>query len=63
MIAENKVVLEYLPRHMHPELNPDEQVWNHAKARLSKLFGSTAKKRMQDSLQNIMNESFSETQS
>ena len=36
-IAENKVVLEYLPPYA-PELNPDEQVWNHAKARLSKLF-------------------------
>ena len=53
-IAENKVVLEYLPPYA-PELNPDEQVWNHAKARLSKLF-IDSKKTMQDSLQNIMND-------
>lgn len=31
------VTFAYLPRYA-PELNPDEQVWNHAKARLSKLF-------------------------
>lgn len=35
--SEGQVVVEYLPRYA-PELNPDEQVWNHAKARLSKLF-------------------------
>jgi transposase len=37
--AQNKgeVTFAYLPRYA-PELNPDEQVWNHAKARLSKLF-------------------------
>ena len=29
--------LGYLPKYA-PELNPDEQVWNHAKARLAKLF-------------------------
>ena len=31
------VVVESLPRYS-PELNPDEQVWNHAKSRLGKLF-------------------------
>ena len=31
------IMLEHLPRYA-PELNPDEQVWNHAKARLAKLF-------------------------
>ena len=34
------VVVESLPRYS-PELNPDEQVWNHAKSRLGKLFLST----------------------
>jgi len=29
--------MEFLPA-CSPELNLDEQVWNHAKARLSKLF-------------------------
>ncbi|MCI0720400.1 MAG: IS630 family transposase, partial [Acidobacteria bacterium] len=31
------ITLAHLPRYA-PELNPDEQVWNHAKARLAKLF-------------------------
>jgi transposase len=31
------VVVEHLPCYA-PEYNPDEQVWNHAKARLAKLF-------------------------
>lgn len=35
-----KITLGYLPRYA-PELNPDEQVWNHAKARLGKLFIDT----------------------
>jgi len=30
------IVMAFLPAYS-PELNPDEQVWNHAKARLSKL--------------------------
>jgi transposase len=34
------VVLDYLPAYA-PELNPDEQVWNHTKARLAKLFIGT----------------------
>jgi transposase len=38
--SEGKVTLGYLPRYA-PELNPDEQVWNHAKARLGKLFIDT----------------------
>jgi transposase len=35
-----QVVVENLPRYA-PELNPDEQVWNHAKARLARLFVSS----------------------
>jgi len=35
-----QVKLGHLPRYC-PELNPDEQVWNHAKARLAKLFLAT----------------------
>ena len=40
--AESKgdVVVEYLPAYC-PDLNPDEQVWNHAKARLAKRFVAT----------------------
>jgi transposase len=34
------VVVEYLPAYC-PDLNPDEQVWNHAKARLAKRFVAT----------------------
>jgi len=34
------LTIDYLPRYS-PELNPDEQVWNHAKARLAKLFLAT----------------------
>ena len=52
--AKNHVVLEYLPPYA-PELNPDEQVWNHAKARLSKLF-IDCKETMQNSLHAIMND-------
>jgi len=32
---DGKILLAFLPAYS-PELNPDEQVWNHAKARLSK---------------------------
>lgn len=38
--TQRGVVIDYLPRYS-PELNPDEQVWNHAKARLAKLFLAT----------------------
>jgi transposase len=38
--SQGQIVVEYLPRYA-PELNPDEQVWNHAKARLGKLFIAT----------------------
>lgn len=34
--------LGWLPKYA-PELNPDEQVWNHAKARLAKLLINSAK--------------------
>ncbi len=33
---EDSILMAFLPAYS-PELNPDEQVWNHAKARLSKL--------------------------
>jgi transposase len=33
---KDSIVMAFLPAYA-PELNPDEQVWNHAKARLSKL--------------------------
>ena len=32
---EGRILLRFLPAYS-PELNPDEQVWNHAKARLGK---------------------------
>jgi transposase len=38
--TQGEVVIDYLPR-SSPEFNPDEQVWNHAKARLAKLFLAT----------------------
>jgi transposase len=38
--SHGQVTLASLPKYA-PELNPDEQVWNHAKARLSKLFVAT----------------------
>ncbi len=34
--GNGKIVMAFLPPYS-PELNPDEQVWNHAKSRLSKL--------------------------
>ena len=36
-----------------PELNPDEQVWNHLKQRLAKIMIPN-KKTMQQKIQNIM---------
>jgi transposase len=41
-VAESagEIMVENLPAYS-PELNPDEQVWNHAKGRLSKLFIAT----------------------
>jgi transposase len=38
--SQGEVVVENLPAYS-PELNPDEQVWNHAKARLAKLYVAT----------------------
>jgi transposase len=38
--SQGQVVVEYLPAYC-PHLNPDEQVWNHAKARLAKRFVAT----------------------
>jgi transposase len=32
--------VEYVPRYA-PEFNPDEQMWDHAKARLGRLFVAT----------------------
>jgi transposase len=34
--SKGDIVMAFLPAYS-PELNPDEQVWNHAKSRLSKL--------------------------
>jgi transposase len=38
--TRGQVTVASLPRYS-PEVNPDEQVWNHAKARLAKLFVAT----------------------
>jgi transposase len=38
--SQGQVVVEHLPAYS-PHLNPDEQVWNHAKARLGKRFVAT----------------------
>jgi transposase len=38
--SQGDVAVEHLPPYS-PELNPDEQVWNHAKARLAKRFVAT----------------------
>lgn len=38
--SQGQVVVEHLPAYS-PHLNPDEQVWNHAKARLGQRFGAT----------------------
>lgn len=50
--SQGQVVVENLPRYA-PELNPDEQVWNHAKSRLGKLF-VTSKNEMKRAVLNIM---------
>jgi transposase len=50
--SENKITLGHLPTYA-PELNPDEQVWNHAKARLAKRF-IDSKEAMKRSMLNIM---------
>lgn len=39
--SDQAIYLGHLPKYA-PELNPDEQVWNHAKARLAKLFIDSA---------------------
>jgi transposase len=38
--SQGEVVVKHLPAYC-PDLNPDEQVWNHAKSRLAKLFVAT----------------------
>lgn len=38
--SERQVEVAYLPAYC-PDLNPDEQVWNHSKGRLGKLFVAT----------------------
>lgn len=50
--SDKKVTLGHLPTYA-PELNPDEQVWNHAKARMAKLF-IDSKETMKRSMLNIM---------
>jgi transposase len=47
-----EITLEHLPAYA-PELNPDEQAWNHAKTRLGKLF-IPSKISMVSSITNIM---------
>lgn len=39
--SQQEIHLGHLPKYA-PELNPDEQVWNHAKRRLAKLFIDSA---------------------
>jgi transposase len=50
--SEGDVTVELLPAYA-PELNPDEQVWNHLKCRLGKLF-IDSKECMKRSVLNIM---------
>lgn len=50
--SEEQITLGHLPAYA-PELNPDEQVWNHAKARLGKLF-IDGKEAMRRQVLNIM---------
>lgn len=50
--SEGQVVVAHLPAYC-PHLNPDEQVWNHAKARLGKRFVAT-KQEFKDALLSIM---------
>jgi transposase len=47
-----QVIVDHLPKYA-PELNPDEQVWNHAKNRLAKLFVSS-KQAMVEAINSIM---------
>lgn len=50
--TDGQVIIGYLPRYC-PELNPDEQVWNHAKGRLAKLFLAT-KDEFRDAIYRIL---------
>jgi transposase len=50
--SNEDITMELLPAYA-PELNPDEQVWNHAKARLGKLF-IDSKESMKQNVLNIM---------
>jgi len=50
--SQGEVTVENLPTYS-PELNPDEQVWNHAKARLSQRFVAT-KDEFKEALLSIM---------
>jgi transposase len=50
--SQGQITLGHLPRYA-PEFNPDEQVWNHAKARLAKLF-IDSKKTMKREVLNIL---------
>ena len=50
--TEGQITLAHLPRYS-PELNPDEQVWNHAKRRLSQEF-IDSKEAMKASVLSIM---------
>lgn len=50
--SDEAIYLGYLPKYA-PQLNPDEQVWNHAKSRLAKLFIDSAQT-MRRSVLNIM---------
>lgn len=49
---EEGIRLEHLPSYS-PELNPDEQVWNHLKRRLGKLFVES-KEQMKQEVKNIL---------
>ena len=50
--SQGQVVVENLPRYA-PGPNPDEQVWNHAKSRLARLF-VVSKREMKHAVSNIM---------
>ena len=50
--GKGRIIMAFLPPYS-PELNPDEQVWNHAKARLSKL-PIASKEAMKDALSRIL---------
>lgn len=50
--SQGDVTVEYLPAYC-PHLNPDEQVWNHTKARLGKRFVAT-KEEFKSGLLSIM---------